>query len=186
MVDLLRDPVWNGIAAIAAIIALILAVQQEKRVANTLPKILIVVGRAIIGILIIALGPSVQWCMEKLFAGGIPLVIKAWQSLGVSQLWNTFALASLVYAVFPGTVTAVIASPKSQNTILRTSIAAFITLSISDIFLIILDNLRAGFFLTIKSFLFSFLLNAVGGFLVAIIIVYLVELYDKAFEKFYR
>lgn len=50
MLQLLRDPAWNGIAGIAAIIALIIAVQKEKRVVKALPRIFTVTGRVFIGI----------------------------------------------------------------------------------------------------------------------------------------
>ena len=182
MIELLRDPAWNGIAGIAAIIALIIAVWQEKRVAKFMPRTLIVMGRAIIGILIIFPGPSIQWSFMKLFEGGIPLVIKYWQSLALYYGLNKYAMVSMAFAVFPGTVTAVFASTKNKNYILRANIAAIISLSITDIVIIIVNNWGVTFTFSIAPFLQSVFYNIWGGLIAGTIIAYCVNMYDKAFK----
>ena len=184
MVELLRDPAWNGIAGIAAIIALIVAIWQEKRAIKILPRTLIVIGRALIGILVISLGPFIQWSIQELFAGGMPSVLKFWRDLAIHDLaLNYFILGSFLYAIFPGTVTATISSSRNnKNTVLRTSIAAIISVTITDIAFTFIHSLGGFDNFIFPSFLYSLLFNLVGGVIVGAIIAYLVSLYDKAFE----
>ncbi len=186
MLEILRDPAWNGIAGIAAIIALIVAVRQEKRVINTLPRVFIVIGRAIIGILVISFGPSLQWFVEGLFAGGIPLVIQNWQSTVALYGWNAFALGGLFYSAFSGTATASIASSKKKNAFLRTSIVAIITLILTDILIFTTNGGGIYLILGSRSFIFTIFSNVVGGFIAATIIFYLVRIYDNAFGVFLK
>jgi len=182
MIELLRDPAWNGIAGIAAIIALIVAIWQEKRVIKILPRTLIVVGRALIGVLVILPGPSIQWTIQNLFAGGMPLILQEWQDVAIYYGLNTFALVSFAYAIFPGTVIASIASRKDKNTTLRANIAAIISLTITDITIIIVNSWGVRFNFGIPPFLYSLISNVIGGMILGTIIAYLVGLYDKVFE----
>jgi len=183
MIELLRDPAWNGIAGLAAIVALIVAIWQEKKIAKGLPNFFVTVGRSLIGILVLFWGPLVQGVMEQLFAGGIPQITTWWNNITGFYGINTLALAYFLYAAFPGIVAAFIASTKVKRAFIRTAIACAITLTITDSIIIFINSNRwvVGI-LEIRSFFASLLYNIIGGTLAGIIIAFFVNLYNKAFD----
>jgi hypothetical protein len=175
MLTVLRDPLWDGIAGIIALLALIVAISQSKTSKRTLvQQIAINVGRAILGILVFLPSVAIYLTLVSIIEGGIPLVMKNWEGIPFSRAF----IYSLNYAIFPGTITAIAASRgrSFNHSVSLAIVAAFISTSISDIYL----NLSNSEF-NINQLLSALLANVIGGIVAGILIAYLVKIFNEAF-----
>ncbi len=179
MIDLLRDSVWNGITAIATIIALAIAIRRERvSLSPFIQRLLIVLGRAIVGILVIFPGPRIESTVRTFLDGGFPNAAAYWQRVLTNNPLNDVLTGPFGFALFPGTVAALVASyaPTFQQALRRTILALILALLVTDIFFYFGNG--GG---DVLRLMFSFLSDIVGAVIAGPIITYLVRNLDKAF-----
>lgn len=183
MDNLLRDPVWNGITGIISIVALIIALRREDVDVMSLGlRFFLVLCRAMVGVLVLSPGQLLQRILVIIFAGGIPMVIEWWQYTSSNGLWPLRLGNSLVYAIFPGLVSSLIASTGRTFKISaqRAVISVIVTLILADAFLVISGYGGPISFDVVVSDLLS---DIFGGVVVGLIIAFLVTIVNSAFEQ---
>jgi hypothetical protein len=180
MTNLLRDPIWNGIAAIIAIVALVVAIRKENLDWISLTQRLVIVGsRALLGVIVLLPGIPVQYSISKIIEGGVPLLINAWQGAYDDMGLSGIVGVSLSFSFFPGFVSALIASTGNtlRQSIQRSVFTVMVTLTFADILNIMLGNNDIG------GLPASIAYNIMGGIIAGPIIAYAVRLVDTAFSQ---
>ena len=175
MIELLRDSAWNGISGLVAIIALIIVIRQDNSLRPIGLKIIIGLGRATIGILAISLGAMLYLgIFDPLLGGGIRAIQMTWDVIGGTPI----VYSSFRYAIFPGSVTALVCSMSKNlwiSTILAT-IVAIIGTTLADIWVAISTLGQA---ITVTVLLFPVLFNIVGGVIIGPVIALCVRGFDN-------
>ncbi len=175
MLDFLRDPVWNGIAGVIAIIALAAAFIQEKKFITNSKAMVLIAVKSLIGILIISLGPLIQLTVEALFSGGISDVEDLWRAISSNYGFGKLFIYAIGFAFFPGIITAIAASSGKnlKQGILRAIAAAFITTSVTDMII-------GG---DIFELVFAFIMNMFGAIIAGSLIGYFIITLNKLSES---
>lgn len=178
--DFLRDQLWNGIAALAAIIAILVAVRSLRdRVRFLGTRIFLTVISAAGGTAVMAFGPLLQRIAYSAFVSGFPSMLEKLRDAVVTQ-GDEIIVEAIVFGLFPGTVTAVAALSghnRAQRT-RRAVIAAIVSLIVYDMLSFAIAGWEQG---TIRIDTFALISDFIGGAIAG----YLISLFTGLFTKQY-
>ena len=178
MLETLRDPIWNSISAIVAIIALIFAFYQDKRKIPNLNKVIKSTGRILLGVMVFFIGPALEFTVFNIFRGGLPMAIDYWQMEITLGILERDMIRSLFFSIFVGSI--VVASiPKTtpKRPVLRTIFITIIALWITDVFFFIFRQNGT------SPLIFAIFSDIVGGFIGGLIVLWSVKIYDENFDS---
>lgn len=180
-VDILRDQFWNGIAAIAAIVTIVIEVSlQRSKMQSLALRVFLALICALGGIAVLAVGPLLQAFVFKALTSGIPSA--------VSLLDNAFAnrapavvASGVLFGLFPGTVTAMAAlsgrnlSQRKKRAIVA-SIASLVVADTLDYIVSGSQNPSFGHY--VFAIVSNFIGGAIAGYLVGLYVEFIVNVID--------
>lgn len=168
--DFLRDPFWNGVSAILALLAIVVEmVIQRAKIQSYGLYLLNSIICAVGGIAVMSLGPMLNEIVQMSLMEGIPAM---WEqvSFSLGSRGSNILAAGISFGLLPGTVTAMAAlSGQDREQRVRRAIVAGVTS------LIVIDTIQfiqydsAAFGLYLFYVVSNVIGGTLGGYLIALI-----------------
>lgn len=168
--DMLRDPLWDGISAFLALLAIVLEmIIQRDRIRSYGLHLFTSIICAVAGIAIMSLGPLLSRMLYMSVMAGIPAM---WDEMtsGLAQFGSLVVYHGIFFGLFPGTVTAMAAlsGRDRKQRIKRAIVTAVVSLMIVDTVQFMQESSGA-----MSSYLYALFTNLLGGpiagYLIAIV-----------------